>query len=221
MSREFAFLLNNWILLVCAFFVLFATMFPTLSEVLIAGERITVGPPFFNKWMTPIGLILLFLTGVGPLIAWRKTHARRTCATSSCPPVGARRRWTAALRAGRRSASALCCRRSCASRCARSSSPPSRRSSIRGTRVRQAHTKLDFFTSLIGLVARGKRRYGGYIVHLGVVLMFVGFAGDAYKREEQVLLDAGPGGDARPLRGEARGAHGHRRRPEADDHRRV
>ena len=72
MSREAAFLVNNWILLFCAFFVLFATMFPTLSEA-VTGERLTIGPPFFNKWMAPIGLILLFLTGVGPLLAWRKS----------------------------------------------------------------------------------------------------------------------------------------------------
>src|SRR4029453_18160192 len=71
-SREAAFLANNWILLFSAFFVLFATMFPTLSE-WVTGERLTVGPPFFNKWMLPIGLILLFLTGIGPLLAWRKS----------------------------------------------------------------------------------------------------------------------------------------------------
>src|SRR5207342_2362065 len=69
-SREAAFLVNNWVLLFAAFFVLFATMFPTLSEA-VKGERLTVAAPFFNKWMTPIGLILLFLTGVGPLLAWR------------------------------------------------------------------------------------------------------------------------------------------------------
>ena len=71
-SREAAFLANNWILLFSAFFVLFATMFPTLSEA-VTGERLTVGPPFFNKWMLPIGLILLLLTGIGPLLAWRKS----------------------------------------------------------------------------------------------------------------------------------------------------
>src|SRR5207253_3483289 len=71
-SREAAFLVNNWILLFSALFVLFATMFPTLSEA-ITGERLTVGPPFFNRWMLPIGLMLLFLTGVGPLLAWRKS----------------------------------------------------------------------------------------------------------------------------------------------------
>src|SRR2546428_1325006 len=70
-SREAAFLVNNWILLFSAFFVLFATMFPTLSEALM-GQRLTVGPPFFSKWMLPIGLFLLLLTGVGPLLAWRK-----------------------------------------------------------------------------------------------------------------------------------------------------
>src|SRR5690349_7687739 len=72
LSREAAFLVNNWILLFSAFFVLFATMFPTLSEA-IRGERLTVGPPFFNQWMLPIGLTLLFLTGIGPLLAWRKS----------------------------------------------------------------------------------------------------------------------------------------------------
>src|SRR5207237_1743712 len=61
-SREGAFLANNWILLFSAFFVLFATMFPTLSESL-TGQRLTVGPPFFNKWMQPVGLLLLMLTG--------------------------------------------------------------------------------------------------------------------------------------------------------------
>src|SRR5687767_13172737 len=71
-SREAAFLANNWILLFSAFFVLFATMFPTLSEA-VTGERLTVGPPFFNKWMLPIGLTLLLLSGIGPLLAWRKS----------------------------------------------------------------------------------------------------------------------------------------------------
>src|SRR6478672_5289364 len=72
MSREAAFLVNNWILLFAALFILFATMFPTLSEA-VTGTRLTVAAPFFNKWMIPIGLVLLFLTGIGPLLAWRKS----------------------------------------------------------------------------------------------------------------------------------------------------
>ena len=67
-SKEAAFLANNWVLLFSAFFVLFATMFPTLSEA-FTGNRLTVGPPFFNRWMVPIGLVILMLTGVAPLMA--------------------------------------------------------------------------------------------------------------------------------------------------------
>src|SRR5437870_676009 len=74
-SREAAFLVNNWILLFSAMFVLFATMFPTLSEA-VRGDRLTVGPTFFNTWMLPIGLILLALTGIGPLLAWRRSTLR-------------------------------------------------------------------------------------------------------------------------------------------------
>src|SRR5207237_4849751 len=72
LSREAAFMLNNWILLFSAFFIVFATMFPTLSQA-VTGDRLTVAGPFFNKWMIPIGLIMLLLTGIGPLLAWRKT----------------------------------------------------------------------------------------------------------------------------------------------------
>src|SRR5438309_4077122 len=75
LSREGAFLANNWIMLFSAFFVLFATMFPTLSEA-VTGDRLTVGPTFYNKWMQPIGLVLLVLTGIAPLLAWRKSSVR-------------------------------------------------------------------------------------------------------------------------------------------------
>src|SRR5476649_1014411 len=71
-SREAAFLVNNWVMLFAALFVLFGTMFPTLSEAL-TGNRLTVAGPFFNKWMVPIGFLMLFLTGIGPLLAWRKS----------------------------------------------------------------------------------------------------------------------------------------------------
>src|SRR6184192_1945174 len=74
-SREAAFLINNWILLFAAILVLFGTMFPTLSEA-VTGERLTVAGAFFNKWMTPVGLVLLLLTGVGPLLAWRQSSVR-------------------------------------------------------------------------------------------------------------------------------------------------
>src|SRR5499433_414777 len=67
-SREAAFLVNNWILLFSALLILFGTMFPTLSEA-TTGQRLTVAGPFFNKWLIPVGLVMLALTGIGPLLA--------------------------------------------------------------------------------------------------------------------------------------------------------
>ncbi|MGH9709542.1 MAG: heme lyase CcmF/NrfE family subunit, partial [Candidatus Acidiferrales bacterium] len=71
-SRESSFLFNNLILLAACFAVLWGTLFPVFSE-WFQGSKITVGPPFFNKVNIPIALFLLFLTGVGPLLAWRRT----------------------------------------------------------------------------------------------------------------------------------------------------
>jgi cytochrome c-type biogenesis protein CcmF len=184
-SREAAFLANNWILLFAALFVLFATMFPTLSEAL-AGERLTVGPPFFNKWMLPIGLALLFLTGVGPLLAWRKSTLSNLRAQFMWPVLLA-----VATAAGlygfgvRVWASGLCF-----ALCAFVSGTIGQEF-VRGARVRQGTTGTDILTALIGLVGRSRRRYGGYIVHLGIVLIFFGFAGEGFKRDEQVLLKPG------------------------------
>jgi cytochrome c-type biogenesis protein CcmF len=196
-SREFMFLVNNWILLSAAFFVLIATLFPTISEA-INGERITVGPPFFNKWMTPIGLILLFLTGVGPLIAWRKASTENLKTQFAIPSIAMvltcgflslfprMRALTPLFNDRIQLPLAIICFGFCAFVFATIT-----QEFYRGTRVRQAHTKLDFFTSLVGLVARGKRRYGGYLVHLAVVLMFIGFAGGAYKMEVDATLEKG------------------------------
>ena len=203
MSREFAFLLNNWVLLSAAFFVLIATLFPTLSE-WVTKERITVGPPFFTKWMTPLGLILLFLTGVGPLIAWRKASPANLREQFTNPVGAASLTYAAmklflALRAQQdfhsaRDLAVYVLKPTADVICFALSAfviATITQEFYRATRVRQSHTKLDFFTSIVGLVARGKRRYGGYIVHLAMVLMFIGFAGDAYKREAEATLERG------------------------------
>jgi cytochrome c-type biogenesis protein CcmF len=184
-SREAAFLANNWILLFSAFFVLFATMFPTLSEA-VTGERLTVGPPFFNKWMLPVGLMLLLLTGVGPLLAWRKSTVKNLREQFMLPVAAAVvvagalfalgvRVWTSGL---------------CFALCAFVMGTIGQEF-WRGARVRQGVTRTDILTALIGLTARNKRRYGGYIVHIGIVLIFLGFAGEGFKHDEQVLLKPG------------------------------
>jgi cytochrome c-type biogenesis protein CcmF len=184
-SREAAFLANNWILLFSAFFVLFATMFPTLSEAL-TGERLTVGPPFFNRWMLPIGLMLLLLTGVGPLLAWRKSTISNL-RDQFLVPVGA-----AVVTAGALAALGMRVWVSglCFALCAFVAGTISQEF-WRGARVRQGATGTDILTALIGLTSRNKRRYGGYIVHIGIVLIFLGFAGAGFKQDEQVLLRPG------------------------------
>jgi cytochrome c-type biogenesis protein CcmF len=184
-SREAAFLANNWVLLFSAFFVLFATMFPTLSE-MVMGERLTVGPPFFNKWMLPVGLILLVLTGIGPLMAWRKSTLSNLRYQFLWPVLVGVLTFVALWAAGARVLSSGVCFALCAFVTATIA-----QEFWRGARVRQGATGSDVVTSMIGLVARSHRRYGGYVVHLGIILMFVGFAGEGYKREEQLLMKPG------------------------------
>jgi cytochrome c-type biogenesis protein CcmF len=184
-SREAAFLANNWILLFAALFVLFATMFPTLSEAM-TGQRLTVGPPFFNKWMAPIGLALLLLTGIAPLLAWRKTTLTNLRDEFLWPVLATAVGAGALIALGVRVWSSGLCFALCIFVVATIV-----QEFWRGARVRQEGTGTDLLTALIGLVGRNKRRYGGYIVHLGIVLVFLGFAGDGFKREEQVLLKPG------------------------------
>jgi len=186
LSREAAFTVNNWILLFSAFFVLFATMFPTLSEA-VTGERITVGPPFFNKWMVPIGLMLLFLTGVGPLLAWRKAtpgHLRYqfafpliaaavTC--GGCLALGMGSSWAAVVNF---------------SLCAMVGTTIVQEFT-RNLAIRKKNTGGDTISSAIGMVLRNRRRYGGYLVHLAIALMFLGFAGTAYKKEGEARVEPG------------------------------
>jgi len=184
-SREAAFLVNNWVLLFSALFVLFATMFPTLSEAL-TGNRLTVGPPFFNKWMAPIGLFMLFLTGFGPLLAWRKSTLSNLRDQFLWPTLAAVVTGGAVVALGVRVwSSGLCFAISAFV------TGTILQEFWRGTNVRRGVTGTDAFTALVGLVGRNKRRYGGYVVHLGIMLMFLGFAGTGFKRETQLQLKLG------------------------------
>jgi cytochrome c-type biogenesis protein CcmF len=184
-SREAAFLVNNWILLFSAFFILFATMFPTLSEA-VTGQRITVATPFFNKWMVPIGLILLLLTGIGPLLAWRKSTLVNLRDSFFWPVTAAVvtaggvkllgvNLWSSGL---------------CFALCAFVTGTIGQEF-VRGGFIRRRNTGTDLFTAIVGLVGRNKRRYGGYIVHVGIVLVCLGFAGNGSKKDETARLHPG------------------------------
>ena len=184
-SRETAFLLNNWILLGILFAVLWGTTFPLLSEV-FTGEKITVGPPFFNRINVPIGLILLLLVGAGPLFAWRRTSSaslRRNFAL----PVAVALAATASLAAlGVRDLYPLASFALCAFVAA----------TVliefhQGTRARQRSTGERYGQALYRLSSKSRRRYGGYLIHLALVILFVGFTGKAFTTEEEFVLERG------------------------------
>ncbi len=184
LSREAAFEVGNWVFVLAMVVVLFATMFPTLSEAL-TKERVNVGPPFFNTWMVPIAIVMLLLTGVGSVLAWRRTA-----------PVDLRNRLTVPLLVGimvaglcgalglGRSKAALLAIGLCGF-----AAVAVVQEIARGVRARRkGHGTL---ASLGFVLFRLRTPYAGYLVHLGIALMFAGFAGQAFQREETVVMTPG------------------------------
>src|SRR5262245_2566301 len=184
-SREAAFLVNNWILLFAAMFVLFGTMFPTLSEA-VTGDRLTVAAPFFNKWMAPVGLALLLLTGTGPLLAWRKSTLKNLRDQFLWPLASGIVTGGGVMALGIPLWASGLCFALCGFVVGTIV-----QEFWRGGKIRRKNTGTDMITAIIGLVGRNKRRYGGYIVHVGVVLICLGFAGNGSKKDLQVLLTPG------------------------------
>ena len=184
-SRESSFLFNNLILLVACIAVLSGTLFPVFSEWL-SGSRISVGAPFFNKVNIPIGLLLLFLTGVGPLLAWRKTSLDSLKRNFGWPLMIALAASVVAFAAGLREFYSLICFVLCLFVAATISME-----FFRGARVIRARSGTSLLASAVELTMRNTRRYGGYIVHMGMVLIFIGLAGAAFNRDVQKEMQLG------------------------------
>ncbi len=176
-SREASFLLNNLILLAACFAVLWGTIFPIISE-LIQGEKITVGAPYFNRINVPIGLFLLFLTGVGPLLAWRKTSFASMKRIFLWPAAGALVTAVACVVGGIRSFYAVV-----SFSLAALVTITILSEFYRAGRARMRSTGENFLRALYTVTAIDKRRYGGYIVHFGFVLLVIGFTGQAFTTE--------------------------------------
>ncbi len=185
LSRESSFLYNNLLLMGVAFAVFWGTIFPIISEA-VRGVKITVGPPFFNSVITPIALGLLLLTGLCPLIGWRRASLGRLGRKVLLPGLGSLGVVAFLYAAGVRYPYALASFGLCAFVIAtivyEFSSGIGARRKLRGESPPRA---------LWNLVARNKRRYGGYIVHAGVVLIFVGITGGAFNSETQRTLSKG------------------------------
>jgi len=175
--RESAFLFNNLILMVSCFAIFWGTMFPVFSE-WIRGVKISVGPVFFNKINIPIGLLLLLLTGIGPLFAWHKTSPASLKKSFLRPAIAAVAVCLALLIAGIRDFYVTVCLTLCAFTLAAVAEE-----FYRGALARGQAKKENFLVALGNLVWKNKRRYGGYIAHLGVMLVFAGLAGNAFNQE--------------------------------------
>jgi cytochrome c-type biogenesis protein CcmF len=184
-SRESSFLFNNLLFLVACIAILSGTLFPVFSE-WITGDRISVGAPFFNKVNIPIGLLLLFLTGVGPLLAWRKTSGESLKRNFGWPLMIGLVAGAVAFAFGFRAFYSLVCLILCVFVASTIGME-----FFRGAKVIRARGGASLVASAIDLTMRNTRRYGGYIVHMGMVLVFIGLSGAAFNRDVQKEMQLG------------------------------
>ncbi|MDZ7404239.1 MAG: heme lyase CcmF/NrfE family subunit [candidate division KSB1 bacterium] len=184
-SRESVFLLNNVVFLGACFAVFWGTLFPVISEA-VRGVKITVGAPWFDAVMVPISLLLLLLTGVGPLVAWRKSSAEHLKKMFTIPAVGAALTLAILLAAGMRHLYALISFALCVFVTITIITEYHRGAIARG------HTNGESYPlALWRLLMKNKRRYGGYVVHFGMVLIFIGVTGKAFTEEAEKQLKPG------------------------------
>jgi cytochrome c-type biogenesis protein CcmF len=184
-SREASFLFNNLLLIGIAFSVLWGTLFPILSE-LVQGTKVTVGPPFFNQVNVPLGLALLALTGIGPLIAWRRASLPNLRRQFAVPATAGGLTLLVLLVGGMRDPYAVL-----AIALGGFVTATIVQEFARGTRARHRQYGETYAVAFARLLARNRRRYGGYIVHTGIVILFVAFAGMAFKIETEATLRPG------------------------------
>jgi cytochrome c-type biogenesis protein CcmF len=184
-SRESSFLFNNLLFLVATFTVLWGTLFPKISE-WIQGNKVTVGPPFFNTVNIPVAMLLLLLTATGPLLAWRKTSLDSLKRNFLWPTLGALAVGVLLLALGVRPWNDVSHFYSLITVMLSALVALTVISEfIRGGRVISRHTGQNLLASMVHLGHRNTRRYGGYIVHFGVIVMMIGFAGSAFNRDAE------------------------------------
>ncbi|HEY2116282.1 MAG TPA: heme lyase CcmF/NrfE family subunit, partial [Candidatus Angelobacter sp.] len=200
-SRESSFLFNNLVLLGACFAVLCGTLFPMLSEA-VRGVKMNLGAPFYNKVMVPIGLFLIFLTGVGPLLAWRNTSVGsikrnfKIPATIAgvvglvflspkiLPRIASAGSFEFGIDLGRIYAwlafvlSAMVITTIVSE-------------FIRGGIVWKNKLQTNLLFGMYQLTRRNMRRYGGYVVHFGFVLVVIGLAGAAFNRDKEQEMATG------------------------------
>src|SRR6266487_2924425 len=184
-SRESSFLFNNLLFVLACFTVLWGTWFPKLSE-WIEDKKVTVGAPFYNKVAIPVALLLLLLTAVGPLLAWRRTSLESLKRNFLWPSLGALLAGIAMLIFGVHPWKDISYLYSMiAAMLAVLVALTVISEFVRGGRVISRHTGQGLLPSILHLWHRNTRRYGGYVVHLGVALVFIGILGTPFNREAE------------------------------------
>jgi cytochrome c-type biogenesis protein CcmF len=192
-SRESSFLFNNVVLLAACFTVLWGTLFPVLSE-FVQGNKVTVSAPFYDRVAVPIGLFLLFLTGIGPLLAWRSTSLRSIRKNFIVPVAAGAVCGVAVMFAGVHPWALFQGKTGqfyawVTFVLAATVTTAIGSEFLRGALVIQRHTGKNLFSAVVQLTRRNTRRYGGYLVHFGVVVIFIGFAGSAFNQNQEAELN--------------------------------
>ena len=187
-SREAVFLYNNLLLVGLTFAVFWGTVFPIITQV-IKNQSITVGTGYYNQVALPIGLVLLVLTGIGPMIPWRKASLRQLLKRFIAPLIGTA--IAAVLILSLTDAGTSIWAAAALVACAFVTICIAGEF-WRGTRVRHALGGVSWPAALYELIARNHRRYGGYVVHLGIVVLIVGLTGSqAFASEQDIALRRG------------------------------
>jgi cytochrome c-type biogenesis protein CcmF len=185
LSRESSFMFNNLILVASCFSVLWGTLFPVISEA-VTGEKISVDAPFFNKVNVPIGLFLLLLTGVGPLIAWRRSSWESLKRAFLWPTLAGAVLVLVLFGFGIRHMYALMSLALCMF-----VSWTVLAEFWKGARAISSRTGQNLLAATVELTHRNTRRYGGYLVHIAIVIMFIGFTGKAFDKDATVNVGVG------------------------------
>jgi cytochrome c-type biogenesis protein CcmF len=187
LSRESIFIGNNLVLVALCFVIFWGTYFPLISEAL-TGQESSVGPPWFDRYTVPLALLLVLLSGIGPVIAWRRAtraNARRNLLAPSLAAAATLVGLLAAGLAHKAFAVALFC-------CAAFVFASVAQEFFRGARARRAMAGESPPLALLSLVRRNRRRYGGYIVHLGMAVLFIGVAASSsFQHATELTLSPG------------------------------
>jgi cytochrome c-type biogenesis protein CcmF len=186
LSRESAFMVNNLLFAGFAFVVLLGTMFPLIAEA-ARGVKVSVGGPYFNQMSVPIALLLIFLAGVGPALPWRKGSLELLRGKFRWPSIVAVAAGVVLAAAGVRAPLAWL-----AFVLAVFSAGLLVAEFAGATRARHGATGESWAVALWRVCTSNRRRYGGYVVHAGILVLAVGVAASAtFRREQEWTLERG------------------------------